>query len=107
MADNVRYNERVWTGHVISWIQEAVREGRTKFQEATNDSGLILESGKTKFPDILLFSDKTSGVIFNGWELKFPDTPIDDIELLSNAVEKANRIKANSFVTWNGMEQKL
>ncbi|MEE9431100.1 MAG: N-6 DNA methylase [Melioribacteraceae bacterium] len=104
MADIIRHNERVWTGHVISWIQEAVREGRTKFQEATNDSGLILESGKTKFPDILLFSNKTSGVIFNGWELKFPDTPIDDLELLSNAVEKAERIKANSFVTWNGAE---
>ncbi|MBL1215072.1 MAG: SAM-dependent DNA methyltransferase [Ignavibacteriae bacterium] len=101
---STRYNERVWTGHVISWIQEAIRQGRTVFQDATNDAGIVLESGKTKFPDILLFSDKVSGIIFNGWELKFPDTKIDDIDMLENALEKAERIGANSFVTWNGSE---
>lgn len=52
----------------------------------------------------MLFSNKTSGTIFNGWELKFPDTAADDKEMLLNALEKAEKLKSNSFVTWNGTE---
>ena len=99
-----KLNERVWVGRLISWIQEEIREGRTVFQDATNDAGIKLESGKTKFPDVLLFTDKISGVIFNGWELKFPDTEVDDRKMLLNALEKAERMKSDSFVTWNGAE---
>lgn len=100
----MKINERVWAGQIISWIQEEIHEKRTIFQDATNDAGIKLENGKTKFPDILLFSDKISGIIFNGWELKFPDTSIEDVVLLENALEKAKRIKSDSFVTWNGAE---
>ena len=53
-----KLNERAWTGHVISWIKEAIARGQTTFEEATNDEGLKVESGKMKFPDILLFSNK-------------------------------------------------
>jgi hypothetical protein len=100
----MKLNERVWSGQLISWIQEEIREGKTVFQDATNDAGIKLDSGKTKFPDVLLFTDKVSGIIFNGWELKFPDTEADDREMLLNALEKAERIKSDSFVTWNGAE---
>ena len=88
-----KLNERAWAGQLISWIQEEIREYRTIFQDATNDAGIKLNSGKTKFPDVLLFTDKVSGIIFNGWELKFPDTDADDNEMLLNAIEKAERIK--------------
>lgn len=97
-------NERVWTGHIIAWIKELIENKKTIFQEVTNDQGLKLQSGKTKYPDILLFIDKISGVVFNGWELKFPDVPVDNRELLLNALEKAEKLKASSFVTWNGAE---
>ena len=100
----MKYNERSWAGHLIGWINLAVSEGRTIFQGATNDAGIKMASGKTKFPDVLLFTDKTSGIVFNGWELKFPDTAVDDREMLLNALEKAQRIHAESFVTWNGTE---
>lgn len=100
----MKFNERYWAGQLIVWIQETIREGRTIFQDAGNDAGIKLESGRTKFPDVLLFTDRTSGVIFNGWELKFPDTSVDDHEMLLNALEKAERIQSNSFVTWNGAE---
>lgn len=99
-----KMNERAWAGQIISWIKETITKGETIFQDATNDEGLKLQSGKTKFPDILLFIDKISGVVFNGWELKFPDTAVDDREMLINALEKAERLNANSFVTWNGKE---
>jgi hypothetical protein len=100
----MKYNERVWAGQLISWIEIAISEGRTIFEGATNDMGIKLASGTTKFPDILLFSDKTSGVIFNGWELKYPDTAVDDRIMLLNALEKAERLRSGSFVTWNGRE---
>lgn len=102
--NQIKINERTFAGHIIGWLQMAIREGKTVFQDATNDSGVKLESGRTKFPDILLFSNKTSGIVFNGWELKFPDTRIDDISLLENALEKAKRLNSNSFVTWNGRD---
>jgi len=57
----IMINERSWAGHVISWIKEAINNGSTIFQEATNDEGIIVTGGKTRFPDILLFVDKTAG----------------------------------------------
>lgn len=100
----MKLNERAWAGQIISWIKQSINDGTTLFQDATNDEGLKVASGRTKFPDVLLFTDKVSGIVFNGWELKFPDTPADDSEMLENALEKAKRLQSNSFVTWNGTE---
>lgn len=97
-------NERDWAGQLISWIKSSIESKKTIFQDATNDTGVKMESGKTKFPDIMLFIDKVSGVIFNGWELKFPDTAVDDSAMLENALEKAKMLRSDSFVTWNGAE---
>lgn len=100
----IKRNERDWAGQLISWIKSAIDRKTTIFQDATNDTGVKMKSGRTKFPDILLFIDKTSGVIFNGWELKFPDTAVDDTVMLENALEKAHKLHSDSFVTWNGDE---
>ena len=100
----IKRNERDWVGQLISWIKSAIDRKTTIFQDATNDTGVKMKSGRTKFPDILLFIDKTSGVIFNGWELKFPDTAVDDTIMLENALEKAHKLHSDSFVTWNGAE---
>lgn len=102
--ENLKRNERDWAGQLISWLKEAISKGITSFEDATNDTSVKLSSGRTKFPDILLFSNKISGIIFNGWELKFPDTAVDDIVMLENALEKAQRLQSDSFVTWNGAE---
>lgn len=102
--ENFKRNERDWAGQLISWLKEAISKGKTTFEDATNDTSVKLSSGRTKFPDILLFSNKISGIIFNGWELKFPDTAVDDIVMLENALEKAQRLQSDSFVTWNGAE---
>lgn len=101
---DIKRNERDWAGQLISWIKSAIDRKTTVFQDATNDTGVKMKSGRTKFPDILLFIDKTSGVIFNGWELKFPDTAVDDTVMLENALEKAHKLHSDSFVTWNGAE---
>ena len=101
---DIKRNERDWAGQLISWIKSAIDRKTTVFQDATNDTSVKMKSGKTKFPDVLLFVDKTSGVIFNGWELKFPDTAVDDVVMLENALEKAQKLSSDSFVTWNGAE---
>lgn len=100
----IKRNERDWAGQLISWIKDAINKKTTVFQDVTNDTGVKMESGRTKFPDVLLFTDKISGIVFNGWELKFPDTAVDDSVMLENALEKAKRLKSDSFVTWNGSE---
>lgn len=101
---DIKRNERDWAGQLISWIKSAIDRKITVFQDATNDTGVKMKSGRTKFPDVLLFIDKTSGVIFNGWELKFPDTAVDDTVMLENALEKAHKLHSDSFITWNGAE---
>lgn len=103
-TDIIKRNERDWAGQLISWIKSAITRGTTLFEDATNDTGVRMESGRTKFPDVLLFIDKVSGIIFNGWELKFPDTAVDDAAMLGNALEKAKKLQSDSFVTWNGAE---
>lgn len=100
----IKRNERDWAGQLISWLKEAISKGITSFEDATNDTSVKLTSGRTKYPDILLFTNKTSGIVFNGWELKFPDTAVDDRIMLENALEKAQRLRSESFVTWNGAE---
>lgn len=100
----MKRNERDWAGQLISWIKSAIERGTTIFQDATNDTSIKMETGRTKFPDILLFTDKISGIIFNGWELKFPDTAVDDAVMLDNALEKAKKLQSDSFVTWNGTQ---
>lgn len=100
----IKWNERAWAGQLISWIKSAIEKKVTIFQDATNDSSVKMETGRTKFPDVLLFTDKVSGIVFNGWELKFPDTPVDDLTMLENALEKAKKLHSDSFVTWNGSE---
>ena len=97
-------NERDWTGQLISWLKAEIERHTTIFQDATNDTSINANGARTKFPDILLFIDKVSGVVFNGWELKFPDTAVDDAAMLGNALEKAKILESDSFVTWNGTE---
>ena len=93
-------NERVFTGHVIAWIKEQLKEGGLPFENAVSDSGLYGLS-TVKFPDVLLTLDFEGLQPFCGWELKTPTTDIRDTNLLKDAVKKAQTIEAKHFVTWN------
>ena len=59
------------------------------------------------FPDVLLFGDEQRGMILQGWELKFPDTPVSDPDLIKNASDKARRLRLGSFLLWNVREAVL
>jgi len=93
-------NEREFQGQVISWIKKQIDHGGLPFKNAINDPGLY-GLPTTKFPDVLLTLDFECREPFCGWELKTPETDARDSNLLKDAVEKAQTIKAKYFVTWN------
>jgi hypothetical protein len=96
----VTYNERSWAIDVISSIEVYLSNKSWHFKGAGGES-TIKNDKKSLFPDVLLFKDATKNIIVQGWELKMPDTPINDSELISNAIKKAKILKRDSFILWN------
>ena len=96
----VTYNERSWAIDVISSIEVFLANKSWHFKGAGGES-TISNNKKSLFPDVLLFKDLTKDIIVQGWELKMPDTQINDAELISNAIKKAKILKRNSFLLWN------
>jgi len=96
----VTYNERSWAIDVISEINLYIANKSWNFKSAGGESTISYEKSSL-FPDILIFKDQSKNIILQGWELKMPDTPINDAELIGNAIKKANILKRNSFLLWN------
>ena len=98
---SVKSNENEFKSQVISWLNEFLGSGAYPFESATGDPSLKISEKKTKFPDVYLWLDRSAQQGFCVWELKTPVTPVDDQELLENAVEKSRAINVRYFVTWN------
>lgn len=96
----ITYNERSWAIDVISEINLFLANKRWHFQGAGGEN-TISHGKKSLFPDVLLFQDSSKNIIVQGWELKMPDTPIHDSELINNAIKKAQILKRDSFLLWN------
>lgn len=96
----VTYNERSWAIDVISEIRLFLETKSWHFKTAGGEN-TIRNNKKSLFPDVLLFKDHSKNIIVQGWELKMPDTPINDSELISNALKKARILQRDSFVLWN------
>jgi hypothetical protein len=96
----VTYNERSWAIDVISSIEVFLVNKSWHFKGASGES-TISNDKKNLFPDVLLFKDLTKDIIVQGWELKMPDTQINDAELIKNAIKKAKILKRDSFILWN------
>ena len=96
----VTYNERSWAIDVISSIELYLANKSWYFKGAGGES-TISNKKKSLFPDVLLFKDSVKNIIIQGWELKMPDTDINNPDLISNATKKAKILKLNSFVLWN------
>lgn len=101
-----RLNERSWAIDVIGainlWAQRHRRAIRRAGGEATLRAPLAV-----RFPDVMLFGSPTGWQVLMGWELKLPDTPIDDSELLRGAAEKAELLGCDSFLVWNARDAVL
>jgi hypothetical protein len=97
-----RYNERAWAIDLISFINSIIDENKP-IQRAGGEYS-ISKNSQTLFPDVLLFGDKSTGQILQGWELKLPDTPINDAQFIENAAIKAKNLGLNSFLLWNTID---
>jgi hypothetical protein len=100
-----RYNERSWAIDLISFINSII-ENEKPIQRAGGEYSVSKDS-QTLFPDVLLFGDKSTGNILQGWELKMPDTPVTDAEFIENASVKAKNLALNSFLLWNTVDVHL
>ena len=89
MSYQVNYNERSWAIDVIGFIKTYLHNKTFSVKDAGGEQTLKVDGGAL-FPDVLLFGDESSSLILQGWELKMPDTPINDTEFMENAQIKAN-----------------
>ena len=94
------YNERSWAIDLIGHLKQIVRQVERPIKDAGGEHTLRTEGGRL-FPDVLLFGDRSTARILQGWELKFPDTNIQDIEFRQNAAKKARVLDLDSFLLWN------
>ncbi len=94
------YNERSWAIDLIGHLKHlAIRDNRS-IKDAGGEQTIKAEGGSL-FPDVLLFGDRATARILQGWELKMPDTGIDDAEFRENAETKARALGLDSFLLWN------
>lgn len=100
MNIGVSYNERSWAIDLIGHIKAMVSSQNRTIKDAGGEQ-TVKTNGGSLFPDVLLFGDRSLALILQGWELKMPDTSIDDHEFRHNATQKAIALGLDSFVLWN------
>ncbi|MBC6442553.1 MAG: N-6 DNA methylase [Rhodobacteraceae bacterium] len=94
------YTERSWAIDLIAHLQSIAHSEHQTVRHAGGEHSVAV-SGRAMFPDVLLFGDRDEARILQGWELKLPDTSIDDPAFLENAEDKARSLGLDSFVLWN------
>lgn len=94
------YNERSWAIDLIGHLKQLARQHNRSIKDAGGEQSIKADGGSL-FPDVLLFGDRTTARILQGWELKMPDTGIDDPEFRVNAETKARALGLDSFLLWN------
>ena len=94
------YNERSWAIDLIGHLKLLAGRNNRSIKDAGGEQTISTEGGSL-FPDVLLFGDRASTRILQGWELKMPDTDIDDVEFRRNAEVKATALGLDSFLLWN------
>jgi len=100
LRKTTRYNERSWAIDLIGHLKAVIANVNRPVKDASGEQTVSGEGGSL-FPDVLLFGDRANAIIMQGWELKMPDTPIDDVEFRENAASKARALGLDSFVLWN------
>lgn len=99
-------NERSEGGELITEMNLLFNQYDWGMKSAVGELSLKTNAAEdnrngTLFPDAVIFADKEKSEILMGWEFKMPDVAIDNLELYSNALDKANRMGTQAFVLWN------
>ena len=99
-SPDTKYNEPAWAIDLIAHIKQIAGRTNRPVKDAGGERTIDAEGGSL-FPDVLLFGDRETARILQGWELKMPDTPIDDYPYRQNAEAKADALGLDSFLLWN------
>ncbi|MEN0081124.1 N-6 DNA methylase [Flavobacterium lindanitolerans] len=94
------YNERSWAIDLIGHLKQLSNQNNRSIKDAGGEQTIRVDGGSL-FPDVLLFGDRATARILQGWELKMPDTQINDYEFRRNAEIKARALGLDSFLLWN------
>ena len=97
---DTNYTEPAWAIDLIAHIKQIAARTNRPVKDAGGERTIGAEGGSL-FPDVLLFGDRETARILQGWELKMPDTPIDDYSYRRNAESKADALGLDSFLLWN------
>lgn len=101
MAITLKANERSWAIQLIQEISTYVKD-KPDFKIKRAGGETTINTGKQRmFPDVLLFGDENQSLILQGWELKMPDVPIDDVAFVTDSWRKAENLGLTSTVIWN------
>lgn len=100
-SQGASYNERAWAIDLIGHLDSLSDRVNRSVKGVGGEKTIRGEGGKRLFPDVLLFGDRSQSRILQGWELKMPDTGIDDADFRQNAEDKARALKLDSFLLWN------
>lgn len=100
MSTIIRRNERSWAISLISDVNLLLANKGLQIVRAGGETTISIGK-KSMFPDLLLYGDQNQTKILQGWEIKLPDTPITDVDFISDAKRKASALGLDSFVIWN------
>lgn len=100
----LRQNERSWAIEVITAINQYCSHRNRLIYKASGECGLRVNDS-ILFPDIFLTT--SDGSVLHGWEVKMPEVPVTDANLIHNAKIKAQSLSSNSFLLWNCKEAVL
>lgn len=67
------YNERSWAIDLIGYLKGIAHNENRAVRDVSGEQTITDISGSL-FPDVLLFGDRDTARILQGWELKLPDT---------------------------------
>lgn len=98
-------NELEFQGQALEWLNhELVSRSGLGLDRATQEKP---RSTSGKRSDLIVWKNRAAEVAFLALELKTPTTPLNDPELFSDAIEKAQHWKAPYFAIWNMREAEL
>lgn len=101
------YNERSWAIDLIVEINRVVGSSPTRRIHRAGGEHSLRGDGTCLFPDVVLYGDPGASMILQGWELKMPDTSLEDNAFIQNARIKADALGLDHFLLWNAREAVL
>ncbi len=93
--------EPEFNAKVVELMNQIIREKVLGFEEARMGTSLKMTDETTRFPDGVIWIDKSTRAASLLFEIKRPNWDASNISLVNDASLKAFRLGAKYFATWN------